>query len=337
MRNILLITIAVFSVGQLQAQNADSAEYYFQKGKIEKEALRYLTAAQFFDKAIKFNPTYKEALQEDGYVNLEMHKTDIAKAHFTKLYELEPSNKIAIKELTSLYFNYRQFQQAIDFAKKCTGCEDAERIIAMSSYHLEDYSTVVKGLANVIAKNPADAEATYTLGRSYLDMEQYKQAVPYYTKAVALDESKNVWAYELGLLYYNIDDYKNAVIFFNKAAQAGYQQGTDFNENLGYAYLYSGESEKGEKLLLGVLERKPGNKDILRDLAQAYYKQKMYDKSLEFCKKLMEIDSKDAQALYQAGLCFLKKGEKERGQGMCDKAIEMDPSLASKRQKNMSL
>jgi tetratricopeptide (TPR) repeat protein len=63
----------------------------------------------------------------------------------------------------------------------------------------------------------------------------------------------------------------------------------------------------------------------------------MYDKSLEFCQKLIEFDAKDAKALYQAGLCFQKKGQKDKGQGMCDKAIEMDPSLASMRQKSMTM
>jgi hypothetical protein len=37
--------------------------------------------------------------------------------------------------------------------------------------------------------------------------------------------------------------------------------------------------------------------------------------------------------LYQAGLNFIKKGDKYRGQQLCDKAIEMDPSLANLRQK----
>jgi hypothetical protein len=33
------------------------------------------------------------------------------------------------------------------------------------------------------------------------------------------------------------------------------------------------------------------------------------------------------------GMSFQKKGEKDRGQQMCDKAIEIDPSLASLRRK----
>ena len=93
------------------------------------------------------------------------------------------------------------------------------RLVTPSSFKT---LAAVKGLLDVVAKTPNDAEATYTLARSYLDMEQYKLAVPYYNKAVAMDASKNVWAYELGLLYYNLNDFKNAALFFNKAAAAGY-------------------------------------------------------------------------------------------------------------------
>jgi hypothetical protein len=32
-------------------------------------------------------------------------------------------------------------------------------------------------------------------------------------------------------------------------------------------------------------------------------------------------------------MVFQKKGQKEKGQKICDKAIEMDPSLAKNRQK----
>jgi len=333
MKNTTLFLLSIFSCSIVFSQNADSANFYFNKGMEEKAASHFLVASKYFDKAIQFNPTHKDAILQNAYANMEMRKTDVAKGLFTKLYELDPANKAAIAALTTLYFDYRQFQQAIEFAMKCTGCENAEKIIAISNYHREDYDAAVKGLLNVVAKNPNDAEAAYTLGRSYLEMELYKKAVPWYNKAVQLDVSKNVWAYELGLLYYNLDDFKNAVVFFNKAAEAGYPQSKDFAENLGYAYIYSGAFEKGEAILLSILAKKPGSVDILRDMAEAYYKQKMYDKSLEYCQKLMELDTKDAKALYQAGLCFQKKGQKDKGQGMCDKAIEMDPSLASMRQK----
>ena len=332
MKNLLPL-VSIFMFSAVSAQNLDSSQFYYKKGLEEKTARRSLVASQDFEKSIAFNTNFTNAYLENGYASLEMHRTDQAKAAFTKVNELDPSNKEAIKQLTDLFYSYRQYAKAIEYAQKCTGCDNANRIIGISLYQQEDYPAAVKALQLAINQNSNDAEATYTLGRTYLDMEEYKKAVPYYEKAVKMDPAKNSWMYELGLLYYNNNDYKNAVNAFDAAAANGYVQSNDFNENLGYACLYSENYEKGEKLLLGIWTRKPGNKDILRDMAEILYQKKQYDKSLSYCQKLMELDGNDGKALYQAGLCFQKKGQKDRGEKMCDKAIEIDPSLNSLRQK----
>lgn len=333
MKHYSLLLVVIATGQTLSAQNTDSAKAYYQKGMAEKDARHYLVAAGYFDKAIQFDARYTAAYEANGYTNLAMNKQDNAVRNFSKLYDLEPSNNNAIKELTDLYFNYHQYNKAAIFAKKCSDCANAERIMAMCSYYQEDYAGATKGLTNVIAKNPADAEANYTLGRSYLEMEQYTKAVPFYTKSIELDATRNSWMNELGLLYYTLNDFQQAKISFLKAVDAGYPVTNDFNENLGYAYIFSGEFDKGEKLLLDILAKKPGNKDILRDIAEASYKQKMYDKSLDYCQQLMTLDDKDGKALYQAGLCFIKKGAKEKGQTMCDAAIKLDPSLSGLRTK----
>jgi tetratricopeptide (TPR) repeat protein len=329
--SVLLSCVCLNALAQ-----TDSARFYFQKGTEEKNAKHWLVASAQFDKALQFNPRFTDALIENGLTNLEMRRTDAARTHFTKAYELDPANATAIRELTKLYYSYRQYENAINFARKCKDCPDAERMIGLSYYELEDYGNAVKTLQGVIAKNPADAEAHYTIGRSYLDMEEYKTAIPFYTKAVALDSNRNTWIYELGLQLFNLSDYKGAQTMFLKAIDKGYPKSNDFNENLGYCYIYNGEFDKGEKILLEIQAKKPGNKDILRDLAEVYYQRKLYDKSLDFCQRLLEMDKNDGKALYQAGMCFQKKGQTDRGQQMCDRAVELDPSLASLRQKKMN-
>lgn len=315
------------------AGGSDSSTYFFNKGLEEKSNKRWLVAHQAFEKSIQLDPKNAEAYLQNAAVLLEMRKTDKAKENYTRLHELEPGNKIAIKELTALYYSYRQYDKAIEFAKKCTDCADANRIIGMSYYQQEDYASAEKALLAALKQNPADAEATYTMARTYLDMEAYKQAVPWYEKAIAMEGAKNTWMYELAILYYNNYDYKNSIVAFNKAAANGYEQKNDFNENFGFASLYAGDYDKGEELLLGILKRKPNNTTLLRDIAEAFYQQKQYDRSLGYCQKLIEINPNDGKALYQAGLCFQKKGQKDRGQQMCDKAIEMDPSLDKLRKK----
>ncbi len=333
MENILSITVIVLFCVCANAQNNDSSQVYFKKGSAEKAAKHYLVAAENFDKAIAFNPKFTEAYIENGKANLEMRKVDAAMVNFTKANQLQPANTDAIKELTSLYFNNRQFQKAIDMAKQCKDCADAEKIIAISNYNLEDYGKAVTGLKNALSKSPNDAEMWYTLGRSYLELEDNKNATTAYEKAVASEPAKNQWLYELGLQYYNSDQFANALKYFTKAADAGYAKTNDFLENIGFTYLYTNDADNGMKNLNNVLARKPNNTELLSDIAQAMYKTKRYDDALTYYQKLMDLNPKDASTLYMAGMAFQKKGQKEKGQAMCDKAISMDPSLTSKRQK----
>ncbi|MEO6672184.1 MAG: tetratricopeptide repeat protein [Ginsengibacter sp.] len=333
MKTLTLLSIAAFACIQLNAQTPDSSQFYFKKGTDEASAKRYLIAGKYFDMAINFNSKFTEAYIENGKANLEMRKVDAALVNFTKANQLQPSNPVAIKELSLLYFNNRQFAKAIDMAQQCKDCAASDRIIAMSYYQTEDYGKAVPGLQKALAKNPADAEVSYTLARTYLELEEEKNAIPYYQKAVQLDSTKNVWMYELALMYYNMDQYADAVKYFAKASNAGYPKSNDFYENCGFAYLYSRDIENGMTNLSIVLSRKPNNSTLLTDIAQAMYQAKRYDDALVYYQKLIELNAKDSKALYMAGITFQKKGEKEKGQALCDQAIAMDPSLAEKRQK----
>ncbi len=337
MKNLLTILALTGSLQSFAKHTIDSSQYYFSKGIEEKTAKRFQVASQYFEKATTFNGSFTEAYVENGYANLEMRRTDQAKASFTRAYEIQPSNTASIKELTNLYFDYRQWDKAIEFAQKCTDCANSNRVIGMSYYEKEDFGQAEKYLLNVTASTPQDAQVIYTLARMYIEMEQERKATPFFEKAVALNPDNSNWAYELGLLYYNNNDFKNAARLFETAAQHGFIRSNDFNENYGYALLYAGNVEKGEQLVWSVYQKKPGNKEIVRGLATTLYELRHYDRSLDYCQRLLEMDAKDGKAMYQAGLAFIKMGQKEKGQSLCDKGIEMDPSLAGKKTKNMDL
>ncbi len=329
----LLLILSAFASNALCAQNLDSAQFYFQKGMVEKNAKRFLTASQYFDKSISFDASNTEVLLEDAFTYKEMRKIDQARALFLKVYQINPTDKIVVNELMKIYFNYKQYAKALDFAKKCNDCQNVYKISGISYYQQEDYPAAEIALKKALAISMTDAETVYTLARTYVDMEEYNKAIPYYDLAVHFKEAKPLWMYEQGILLYNMSDYSGAMNSFVEAANHGYTRSNDFNENLGFACLYSGEYEQGEKLIMEIWIRKPGNKDLLRSLAEVLYQQHQYDKALVYCQKMLELDASDGKALYQAGLCFMKKGQKDKGQQMCDKAIVMDSSLESLRRK----
>ena len=316
------------------AQNADSSRFYYKKAVQENSSRLYAVAAKDFDKAIEFDPQFTDAYIASGKNNLSMRRITQAQENLNKAYNLDPKNPEVISQLTTLSFNNHQFQKAIDLAQKCNNCDNASHVLGMSYYSLEDYGKAEKYLKDALAKNDKDAEAAYTLGRTYLELEEEKNAIPQYEKAVELEPTRSEWQYELGLIYYHQNDFKNSLKYFDLAASNGYNKTNDFYENYGFAKIYSGDSENGIKTLNIVMERKPNNKELLNNIAHAFYETKKYNEALDYFTKILNLNPNDATTLYMAGLTFQKLGQKEKGVKICDKAISMDPSLSKYRQKN---
>ena len=315
------------------AQNSDSATYYYNKAKTEIEAKHYAVASKLLDKAATENPSMVDAFLLNGKISMEMARTYEAGQYFNKAYALQPSNSTVIEQLMLFNFNSGQSQKAIALAQQCSNCAQVEKVLGMSYYKSEDYGKAEKYLTTAIQKNDKDAQVVYTLGRTYLELENEKKAIPLFEKAIALEPARNNWMNELGLIYYNQSDYKNAVKYFNMASDAGLVKNNDFLENLAFAQLYTGDADNAMKNLNIILEKKPNNTQLMNDIAFAMYSTKRYEGAIEYYQKLLTVNPKDAASLFMAGMTFQKMGQKEKGQKICDKAIEMDPSLAKNRQK----
>lgn len=334
MKILVILSFTVLGYCNAYAQNPDSATFYFNKGVKENSEKLFAVAAKDFEKAINFNPKFIEAYIANGKTNLSMRVITKAQVNFEKANQLDPNNQEVICQLTTLSFNIHQFQKAIEFAQKCKNCENASRVLGMSYYNLEDYGKAEKYLKEAIAKNSNDAESFYTLGQTYLELEDEKSAIAQLKKAVELEPEQSQWLYDLGLIYYSQNDFKNSLVYFVLAASKGYSKTNDYYENYGFAQLYAGDTENGLHTLNIVLDRKPNNKELLNNIAHAMYETKKYKQALDYFTKILDLDSKDARTLYMAGMTFQKLGEKEKGQKICDHAIEMDPSLSKYRQKN---
>jgi len=80
------------------------------------------------------------------------------------------------------------------------------------------------------------------------------------------------------------------------------------------------------------LQRKPGDQELLYNIGDAYYRAGKYQEAINHWDQVLAIDKQNANALYMIGMAYQKKGDKEKGQQLCDRAIQMDPSLKHLRQ-----
>jgi len=337
MKSNLLILVFLATASVTLAQS-DSADFYFNKAQKEKEAGRKLEIWKNLDKAYKFNSTDKAIVSELANVLLELRKYSQAREMYQNLEKLGDNSPAVLKQILNLSYNTKQFDDALIYADKLKKADPAEKVnyfIGKIHYDRDNYGQALKYLQAAEIDEPQNGEVPYLIARSYADMANFKLCVPYFEKAIALDPGKSNWIYELGLICYAMHADKDALKYMLLAAERGYKRDNDYLENLGIAYLNLGNLAEGVKILKEILNKKPSDLNILNMIAEAYYYTSKFQDAIDYWDQVLTYDRTNAQSLYMIGMSYQKKGEKDKGIALCDKAIELDPSLAMYKQKKM--
>lgn len=335
MKNLLILFFLLSATSGTEAQSSDSASHYYDLGLAEKNARRFREAEKFFSKASELSPQQKDYLTAWADVLVEQHRYAEALPRYEQAAKLDPNDPHIMEALATLYVNLHQWQKGIDYSlrlQKIRPDIDLSFKIAQCYYQLEYYGDAIKYCELAFKKEPQRAEIPYLAGRCFLEMHNYRRAAGCYDQALGLDSSNNKWMYEAGLVWYAVPDDKKSLYWIRRAGDSGYPKTADYTENLANAYLNTGQYEAGIGLLQDLLRRKPQDPEILYSIADAYYRNKQYQDAIDHWDQVLALDKKNAGALYMIGLSYQKKGEKEKGMQLCDKAIEMDPSLKNLKQ-----
>lgn len=318
--------------------NSDSATFYLRKANEYNLAHKVIEADKSFQKAIGFNPADVETRLQYGNYLVEQRKYFPALEQFAKILEGNINQPAALQKMTEVSFQLHRYNDVVMYGNKLAENSDTKGLkffMGKSYYELENYGKSQAFLNEAIAENPKDIKAVSLLGKVLIELSNYKEALAVYNKTLQLDPSNNQLIYETGLLYYTMNDEKTAVKYFEEAASKGYKTDLDYYENLGLAYL-DNNLEKGVQTLNKVLESKPNNPEILFQIAQAYYKVEKFQDAANIYYKVYQNDPTNSRALYMTGVAFQKKGEKNKGIELCEKAIQMDSNLAQLKSQKLA-
>ncbi len=335
MRHFIL-TVAFAAISTLVSAQNDSSAFYIKKGLEEKEKGRTMEAFKNFEKAYSFDKKDKNAVAHLAKTLNELRKYPQARQKYLELESMGNPSLETYQQLMTLSFNMRQFPDAVKYAnlvKKADPSAKTAYYIGKAYYSQENYGEAIKYLTIANAEDPQNPEVPYLVARSYADMMNFKQAIPFFEKSLALQPDNSRLMYEMGLIYYAIPDDKNSLKYFLMAAEKGYKRDNEFLENLAIAYLNNKEIDKGLDILSESLNRRPSDMNLLNMIAEANYDAKRYDAAISYWDKILSMDKQNASALYMIGMSYQKKGDKQKGMALCDKAIEMDPSLAKNKKK----
>lgn len=334
--SLLSTFLLFFCIESWSFNSNDSAQVYLQKGLQAKAERRWQLALNSLQKAVSFDSTDAKVLSALGELAFDMKQYNAAINAYEKLNRIEPSNEKAIENLAQLYSWFRNNDKVVYYATQMErlkiGGAKPHYLIGMAAYRDENYPIAINRLLYYLDSDPKNKEVLYAVGRSYVDLERYDKAINFYEKAINADSTNVMMIYELGMVYYNIKNDKKAIEYYELAAARGFRQDADYMVNLGNSYMNIGDNKKGIELFKKALERRPFSQSILNDLAYAYYYNKNYQEAIDTWDQVLQLDKTNARSLFMIGIAYQKKGDKAKGQALCDKAIEMDPSLANQKQ-----
>lgn len=319
--------------------STDSSDYFLQKGLMEKQNGRRLESLKNFERAARYDTSSKAITAELASAYFDLRRYGQARESYKKLVLLGDESAATYKKLMTLSFQLKQNEDVLFYADKLKTADPAEKVlyyVGKVHYEMDNYGDAIKYLTRAAVEDPANADIPYMIAHSYSDMMNYKLAVPYFKKAIELKPTESYWIYELGLICYAMNADKDALKYMLEAAEKGLKRDNDYLENLGIAYLNVGNLDEGVKILNEILAKRPSDMNILNMVAEAYYYKAKYDAAIDYWDKVLEYDKENASALYMIGMSYQKKGGKEnadKGVALCDRAIAMDPGLASHKQK----
>ena len=226
----------------------------------------------------------------------------LSKSFLIKLVTKYPESYLGHKMLAKIYEKEGGMRKAIDEYVQVIDINKKD----YNSYYqisyllneLDKKQEASEMLENLLRKKPDMIEATELLGDIYCEQERYKEAANIYNEALKYNPASYELYYNMGMVYTMLNDFQNAKICYEKAAEIN---------TLLYNSYYS----------LGQISF------IYNDLdeAEKYFMNALADNLLE------------PKAYYNLAKICMLRGEKENAINYLNVAIEIDPYMYKKAEK----
>jgi tetratricopeptide (TPR) repeat protein len=320
----------IFSINAIG--QTDSSAYFLQQANEALEAKKYMLAEKFYDKVLKNNPSNEQVWLKKADVLDAMRKTFLAKEAYEKVYALNQNNTRAIDKLSDIALAYKDFEKAVLYTKICIDRnigENKHSKLAKLYFDQEDFRQASNYLKTASEKEPKNAEVPYMMSQIWFELSNTPKGLEMLTIAINKDSTKADWHYELAGYYDQLKKYDLAYKHYTSALRLGMRNDNDMKMDLGYCLINMGKFSEGKAFLDEVALKKGVDLVFLNNVAYTMFNKGYYDEAIEWWDRILRLDKNNAKSLYMIGMSFQRKGENNKGMMLCDKAIAMDPSLAT--------
>lgn len=278
----------------------------FFKAKILENQGRHNESTEYLDKIIKLRPNdannwfYKAS----NLVALKQYAE--ADLYFNKAIELNPKLDYLWYQKGFNLVTLKQYDHALV-------CFDKALILNPGLYHiwyfkgkvlteLNRYEEAIKYFDRAFELNHKYTLALNTKGIALSHLRQFDKAIACFDEAILLNPKDSYPLKLMGNLFLmGLKDYPEAIKYFKEAIKLDSKDSMLWN-NLGDAYLNTGEFEKGLECCEKARSLDPNNFRAWFTTGELYYELQEYDKAMEYATKAKELNPTDYGLLM-----FIKK------------------------------
>ena len=254
---------------------------------------------------------YKKKIDFPEILNIILAKmalnagnTDKAKDYLFKLINKYPESYMGHKTLAEVYEKEDKYSVAADEYIRASELNNKDIKLNYKIAKLlnkdERPEEAITVLQDILKKKPEYYDATNLLGEILYSNERYKEAINVYMNALRYNPGNYDLYYNLGMVYTMVNDFQRAKDFYEKAAEIN-------------SLLYNA------KLSLGQIALISGDLDE----AEQYFKESLKGEDVE------------AGSYYYLSQVAILKGDKEKATNYMNIAVELDPKIYKKAQKEV--
>ena len=233
---------------------------------------------------------------------LNAGNTDKAKDYLFKLINKYPESYIGHKTLAEVYEKEEKYSVAADEYIRASELNNKDLKLNYNIARLlnkdERPEEAIEVLQDILKKKPEYYEATNLLGEILYSNERYKEAINVYMNALRYNPGNYDLYYNLGMVYTMVNDFQRAKEFYEKAAEIN-------------SLLYNAKLSLGQIAL------------IAGDL----------DEAENFFKESLKGEDVEAGSYYYLSQVAILKGDKEKATNYMNIAVELEPNIYKKAQK----
>jgi len=275
--------------------------------------------------------------------------------HYTKAIEKDPGDSLSYYNRGREYFNRDDYMRAEkDFGKAIELSPKTDYFYNMRGYtylRLRLYKDALNDFTKAIEVNPKYSTAFIYRGHTYILLGNMESAVNDFSKAIAFDPKNYLGFYNRGIVKNQLKRYSDAINDFNKAIELNPNNANIYLDK-GNSYYYQGDYNSAIREFSKAVEVKPQYADAYYNRGNTYKAQGQNKNAVDDYNAALRINPEFANACFnlgvvyekskmasvacdnyfQAGLLYLKQGDKTRALNCMDamKRVDARSPLISK-------